>query len=485
MAEPVSVSSSLAGSLSIACATCHREHHGANFNLAAMNDQACQTCHQQKYESFASDHPDFANWPYEERTPIAFDHSSHQVKHFRDKNQSFECRRCHVEDRSQSVQLLVNYKNACATCHDEKIATSLAPGIALIALPTLDTAALRAAGRDIGPWPQAATGDFDGRLPPMMKLLLSADPPAAKAMARLGVDFDFFDVDVTHREELAACADLAASIKRLLSELGKFGPAALRARFDVLLGRKISDEELRSALSGLSADTLVPAGREWLGRGANKTEQSSSTSVSTAGTWWRDDAKLTIRYQPTGHADQILTVWLTLLADIAESDSQPVARSVLKEMAKPTAPGLCASCHGVAQSAAGQLTVHWQPSDRTKSPRPFTKFSHRPHVLLPELTDCTACHTVDEKKGASKPYALGDAAAFVSDFRPMTKQSCATCHSAKAAGDNCQKCHNYHVGVESLGLSVEGLRAKLSNTQPSTSSAQPSKTSSDIRPVRR
>jgi hypothetical protein len=61
---------------------CHREHQGAEFDLTAMNDSGCQTCHQQRYESFAADHPDFGAWPYERRTRIAFNHSSHQAKHF-------------------------------------------------------------------------------------------------------------------------------------------------------------------------------------------------------------------------------------------------------------------------------------------------------------------------------------------------------------------------------------------------------------------
>ena len=476
---------------SVACATCHREHHGANFNLAAMDNRACQSCHQARYESFSSDHPEFSRWPYEKRTPIAFDHASHLAKHFREKNQAFDCRKCHIEDGTRAVQLLANYDAACAACHDEKIATSVAQGVPMLVLPTLDVAALRAAGHDIGPWPQAATGDFDGRLPPMMKLLLSADPIAAKAMDVLGPDFEFFDVDVEDRKELAACADLATAIKSLLTELGETGPTAVRRRLVAAVGREVSNGEMNSLVGGLSMDTLQPAALAWLGQAALSGGQETGASNSATGAWFRDDAKLAIRYRPVGHADSILTGWLTLLAGV-DADKKLLALAMLKEMSRPTAPGLCASCHSIEKTESGRLTIHWRPGDRTAAPRPFTKFSHGPHVLLPELADCTACHAIDDKSDSSKSYSTWEATSFVSDFRPMAKQECATCHTAKAAGDNCQQCHNYHVRVESLGLRVESLRGIVADngfsplkTQHSTHSSPLSKTSSDTRPARR
>ena len=88
----------------IACATCHREHHGAQFNLTAMDNVACQSCHQQRYESLATDHPDFGIWPYERRTRIVFNHASHSGKHFAEKKQAFDCRTCHVSDTSGRVE---------------------------------------------------------------------------------------------------------------------------------------------------------------------------------------------------------------------------------------------------------------------------------------------------------------------------------------------------------------------------------------------
>jgi hypothetical protein len=67
---------------SLACATCHREHHGAEHDLTWMSDKACQACHKEQYHSFAVGHPEFENWPTKRRTRIAFDHAAHEAKHF-------------------------------------------------------------------------------------------------------------------------------------------------------------------------------------------------------------------------------------------------------------------------------------------------------------------------------------------------------------------------------------------------------------------
>ncbi len=143
----------------ITCAACHREHHGAAFDLTAIDDAACQTCHRQRYESFATDHPDFGDWPYVRRTPIIFNHASHLAKHFPEKKQSFECRKCHQQDRTGATQLTASYEATCAACHDEKIATSTDRGVPMLIVPTLDVGALRRRPRY---WPLAA--GRDGRL---------------------------------------------------------------------------------------------------------------------------------------------------------------------------------------------------------------------------------------------------------------------------------------------------------------------------------
>jgi hypothetical protein len=433
-------------SSSIACSTCHREHHGASFDLTAINNAACQACHQQRYDSFATDHPDFSAWPYTRRTPIVFNHASHLAKHYPEKDRpAFDCRQCHTPDHSGAAQLTASYEQTCAACHDEKIATSATRGVPMFVLPTLDVAALRNAGHDIGTWPKAATGDFDGRLPPVMNLLLAADPAAAQALAKFGDGFEFLDVDPDDKDQLAACATLATAIKKLLAELIESRIAAARSRLKAALGREITEHEFRDLFAGLSTDTLEPAARAWLGQNENAPRQASNPLQIALGTWFYDEPTMSIRYRPAGHADPVLTGWLTQIAATSAARQKSHAQRALQELAKPTAPGLCASCHSLESTPSGSLTIRWFAVDRASAPRPFTKFNHGPHLLLRDLADCTSCHAIDEKADTSSSYANWLPSTHASEFKTISKGQCASCHTAKAAGDQCQKCHNYHV----------------------------------------
>jgi hypothetical protein len=434
-----------------ACSTCHREHQGARFDLAAMDDGACQSCHRARYASFATDHPDFGAWPYVRRTRIAFNHASHQAKHFAEKKQTFDCRSCHFEDATKAVQLTASYEKACASCHDEKLAASVARGVPMFALPTLDVEALKAAGHEIGEWPEGATGDFDGALPPVMKLLLASDPAARKAFETLGADFEFIDVDPDDSEQLAACATLANAIRELVGDIERRGPVAVRERLSATLGGG-SEVPAVQLIAGLNEQMLGRA-TGWLGITSSdepwplQKDFGRPTRFDSPGKWTVDDATLTIRYLPTAHADPVLAGWLDVSGNTARLESRPIALAMFNELAKPTAPGTCASCHSVERGDDGRLAAQWRVADRENGPRTLTKFSHGPHVMLPQLADCTSCHTMNGTADTSTSYASHDPHAFVSEFAAMSKRQCASCHTAKLAGDSCQKCHHYHVDV--------------------------------------
>ena len=68
------------GPTDLACAACHTEHQGRDFDLKRMGDQQCQACHQAQFASFASGHPEFTGYPYVRRTRMQFDHVSHWQK---------------------------------------------------------------------------------------------------------------------------------------------------------------------------------------------------------------------------------------------------------------------------------------------------------------------------------------------------------------------------------------------------------------------
>ncbi|MEM0925995.1 MAG: hypothetical protein AAGJ83_08155 [Planctomycetota bacterium] len=106
----------------IACSVCHREHHGKAASLIDLSDAQCQTCHSQRIQSFATDHPEWQDWPYGRSEAIAFDHSTHAFEHYpkSDPNASFDCRRCHAGPLNRSsvgassdLSRSVSYEQAC------------------------------------------------------------------------------------------------------------------------------------------------------------------------------------------------------------------------------------------------------------------------------------------------------------------------------------------------------------------------------------
>src|SRR5262245_27702164 len=52
----------------LACATCHQEHKGPNFDLSKISNEQCRSCHIVKFDSFDGNHPKFDGYPFERRT---------------------------------------------------------------------------------------------------------------------------------------------------------------------------------------------------------------------------------------------------------------------------------------------------------------------------------------------------------------------------------------------------------------------------------
>ncbi len=453
----------------IVCSACHREHHGREFDLTWMSNKSCQGCHNKQTDSFATNHPEFTDWPTRRRTRIAFDHGAHELKHFPKEKQEYACSVCHELDEDGAFQKTLAHEFSCVKCHDKPIATSWEAGLPLVLLPMLDVDALQAAGHDIGQWPEEATGEFDGALPLVAKLLLASDARAAAAFEKLGPDFDFFDVDPEDTEQLAAAADVVWATKEMLFEITTVGHEAVRRRIEGFVGREVSNAELAELVAHLSPENLEAIGERWLTRlpqemaarlpeveimpEARSTENLSLQDRAqaqqrvVAGGWFRDDQTLSIRYRPTGHADLCVTAWIDLLAEASTGKHAALARSLLKQRMSPTAPGLCGSCHSVDQNTDGTFAVRWiakRPSDAAMQ---LSTFSHAPHITQVELADCLACHRVNTEVKVMDHYQGTAADEFVDGFHPLTKQDCAKCHTPHAAGDSCTQCHRYHVGV--------------------------------------
>jgi hypothetical protein len=276
-------------------------------------------------------------------------------------------------------------------------------------------------------------------------------------------------VNPKDRQQLEACAALATAALKLSTELAESADTTIQVRLHSVLGRPIAAAQVRTLVGGLSADTLRAAVDRWFVGTKLATDLPRAAPVAGAnpwqsplkdkwrpivfapvGTWFRDEASFSIRYRPSAHADPVLTTWLNVLAETPDLNQRPVAAAMFKELSKANAPGLCASCHSVERSTDGEMVINWRTFNRTAEPRGFTKFAHGPHLLLPQLTDCTHCHAIDGAAAASVTYTDLNPARFVGDFAPMSKRQCAECHTAQAAGDACQKCHNYHVEAPSL-----------------------------------
>jgi hypothetical protein len=478
----------------IACAACHREHHGKDHDLAAMSNQQCQTCHAKSFRSFASGHPEFTNWPFEQPSPIKFDHAGHKAKHFPAGKQEFRCQACHVDDSRQDAKLLAGYEAACASCHEPKIKQSGQQGFAIFKLPGLNVAALQEAGYSIGEWPAGISNDFDGMIPPAMALLLSADAKTAKALAKIPGS-DMASLDAANKEHLAAAAEVVLASKLLLHELSTEGEVAFSRRVkdyqspqlwgqlppDVLRAAqaawlpKLADEmaQLREgkplSLPTPAADTTQPSAvikepetpekkptegedllvpenskpaddEDLLGGSppalkvpeaeAKPAEVPAATDSSPSSGWLRSDASFTIAWRPTGHGDSLLKAWIEL-AQRNAANATPVQAALQGSLTKATSIGYCAQCHTLGSDAnAAKHSIQWRSSHQDSQAKPFTKFSHRPHLIQPQLGDCSHCHEMSTTGGG---------------FAPLTKSACISCHTPAAAGDQCLKCHNYHV----------------------------------------
>ncbi|WP_144995840.1 cytochrome c3 family protein [Polystyrenella longa] len=158
--------------------------------------------------------------------------------------------------------------------------------------------------------------------------------------------------------------------------------------------------------------------------------------------WYRDDLKLTIGYRPVGHADPFMTSWLEL-AFITSSDDSSRAMTSLRNQMKESAPFRnCLSCHDLERGRSGDEQFNWLSNSKQFRLKTFTKFSHRPHLTIPEMRDCRHCHALETEQ----PAAIG------SEFSKLSIQSCTVCHNPQGAKEGCRECHNYHVDHRSLIL---------------------------------
>ena len=474
------------GEEQLACARCHREHRGKNFNLLAMDAQQCQTCHIRTFSDFANDHPPFSGYPYKRRTRIAFDHTSHIGKHFLGefKNDApITCTACHRADEAGQTMRTGTFETACASCHAEQIkgiGRSGAKGLAFLRLPGLDLETLQEHGVSVGEWP--ADANFEDGLTPFMELLLGADSALTEDLAILSGFDDFTDLSDATDEEIAAVGRIVWAVKRLVYNLTMKGQSEILNRLPMttdLDARRFAD-----LVGQLPAEVIHAAQQQWLPRLAM--ELSGSEAGETVvrledhegeqeirmdrerekrmmiGGWYRQDSDFVLLYRPIGHADPFLYAWLDLTVQATGVKHVRSAETIFTALSNPKAPGLCMKCHSIDAQAGQRKRFHWSAARPVSHERKVTRFAHAVHFSLLDDKGCLTCHTLNPEAEVMESFKDADPLTFASNFRAMQKPVCTTCHTSGQAGDACLTCHNYHVGTVASVLS----KAPLTESSP-------------------
>lgn len=150
------------------------------------------------------------------------------------------------------------------------------------------------------------------------------------------------------------------------------------------------------------------------------------------GGWMIDQRRLAIIYVPTGHSDLTLKSWLAAASTQAATDASPH----FSDMLAPKGMGTCTECHKLRHQKNEHpidYNFHndqlWQAAESDPKIRSFTRFRHEPHLTLPTLSQCTACHSLQDN----------------GRFQSITLQNCIDCHTQQGSGNTCTQCHNYHL----------------------------------------
>jgi len=235
---------------------------------------------------------------------------------------------------------------------------------------------------------------------------------------------------------------------------------------DELLNPKHNDSEL------LGGDSLLETGEG--GDLLSKTNKEKAAKRLPArdrlsgGGWMLDNDRMAIVYIPSGHADPWVSRWIEL-----EGVHEAVAGDEGENAPRRTDLTLqCRQCHlqpkpfleatTLTSEIQKSLNAGWRTVAQANGNRPFTRFDHFPHLNIPALSDCKSCHRMLPQPTIETPRARYISTAAkkerlvaplgTSHFETIHKEACADCHHPKAAGDQCTKCHNYHVHTSDHAL---------------------------------
>lgn len=166
-------------------------------------------------------------------------------------------------------------------------------------------------------------------------------------------------------------------------------------------------------------------------------------SWADTGGWYRQD--YAIFYRPVGHKDKFVASWLRLTGPVApRGDTRPEA-AVFDALTSKDAQGSCTKCHSVDDGPGGGRIVNFTPLTAATKSGKFTRFIHEPHFGVMDDRGCLGCHSLAKDRTMRKTYEQGDPKIFNSNFNPVRKDACQTCHATGLARQDCVLCHDYHV----------------------------------------
>jgi len=433
------------------CATCHREHQGAQFDLTHLTNQQCQSCHENTFHSLSDGHPEFETT----RERIRFDHSSHFEQHY--KNYHFlmpggipkqSCNDCHLLSADGATYHLAGFEAMCASCHESQILDFNMP----TALRLHQFEFVKQTPKTESPSTEPLS------LPPFLELMLRADEKIANAIEALQT---IPQTDTELRTPLLNSIEEATS--QLLKDLQEQGAAGVTERLSRVTQNSNNDKQIVSVVKALDQSRFFEV-------------LSTNDEEATIGSWTFLNNRATVVYRPQQHADPLIKAWLDFMAsevdhypDQAEGTTPSRFDQFFRDAISPEASGRCTKCHTVDRLLDGSMKINWGLLPAEYFYRQFSKFVHRPHLTLMQdqtaLSEaaqedvCLKCHQPE----TPKPFFNRDAFLLTdgmprAEFRhssstgylPIQKKDCVQCHQPKMAGDNCLQCHDYHVHKNSI-----------------------------------
>jgi len=492
------------------CNTCHNEHNRFE-NLTSTTDQQCVVCHKAQFTSFSTDHPEFKQYPFNRRTRIQFDHTSHISKHFTDKDYSdlapTGCQQCHLPDSKGENMIVRGFDKSCASCHlDEIVGTNRATekGLTIFTIPGLDLETLADNNITIGEWPE----DAEDEVTPFMALWLKQMPGMTLTLKELK-GIDLLDLSEASQKELLHVQALATSVKSIIYDLRMHGADGFIKH--IKASTNINSTDTMHLVGMLPPSLIKQWQRQWfpsMMKESTTTNVTSSyldtsqniskekraliedndsidlTSAATDDDSWFDniltdsesedesideiDSEHEAEVEWSSEDKAMAGGWyqdeftlryrpsghhdqfLKSWMSLSSSIGNSEMNDLLTALRDENSPGVCSKCHSADISKQGSLVVNWQGNQRDMNQHDFTQFSHLAHFSLPNKLSCTSCHQLNTEAEYEKGFNDNKSSTFSSNFNNIKQEKCSSCHNEDQANEQCLTCHNYHIGNQSF-----------------------------------